>query len=90
MKAKFSFPEPGWYSRGSKNTLFKWDGKNWTGETSMYINADPAEHAEEIKELKREIKAEQPTNRIAKVGLPLLFASSGAAAAIWYLSRKNN
>jgi hypothetical protein len=30
--SKYSFPEQGWYSRGSKHTLHWWDSKSWTGE----------------------------------------------------------
>lgn len=31
-----SFPEQGWYTRGSINNLHYWDGADWTKEKALY------------------------------------------------------
>jgi hypothetical protein len=89
---KVSFPEPGWYSRGLRNTMFKWNGESWTGETKMTLNADANEHAAEVSMISSELKKSKKSRALDFVNkiLPLFVATSGIAAAIWYsASRKS-
>lgn len=83
---KVSFPEPGWYSRGLKNTMFKWNGENWTGETKMSMGSDRDQHLYEVAMVDAELKESRKPIILVLLNkiLPLFVASSGVAAAIWY------
>jgi hypothetical protein len=89
---KVSFPEPGWYSRGLKNTMFKWNGEAWTGETKMTLNANVEEHLGEVAMINAESKDSRKSRALAFASkiLPLFVASSGVAAAIWYHNSRNS
>jgi hypothetical protein len=36
---KNRFPEKGWYTRGTTDTLYYWDGLDWTTEEEPYDKA---------------------------------------------------
>ncbi len=84
---KVSFPEPCWYSRGLKNTIFKWDGDSWTGETKIASNdSSIEEHLNEVNMINSELSQSKKSRTFLIIGkvLPPFVASSGVAAAIWY------
>lgn len=84
--AKLSFPQPGWYSRGSKTALFEWDGDNWTGESQMQLhNEELASDLDKGQDKLEQLSEAKPS--VKRITIPLALLGGGAAAAVWYWNR---
>lgn len=87
------FPESGWYSRGSRDTLFYWDGKNWTGETQTALQEEPNSlFGEEVKPRLISFRNSELVisnlKRTSSVTIPIIFAGSALAAFLYYSRKK--
>lgn len=90
---RISFPESGWYSRGSHDSLFYWDGKKWTGDIKTVVREGSEQ--EQVKQENSKLISFRNSElvisnlkRTSSVTIPIVVAGSALAAFLYYSKKK--